>query len=286
VADMYDRYILPVGRAVIGSRENAETALKKSLSTVLDTHLVKILLEEILPRCGEYSIKEVEVTAEGLKPEMVLARDVLNLNGVTLLKAGSMLDDNLIERLNQKEEFDPVLTRIFVTGCSLPQDTRNVCVKAGDESEPYYKTMTELSDGMDAGRKIIVIVDDQVQVVNALRRELREAGYKAVGFTNVTDAFNYLLKEKDVFALITDFMMPDVTGDKFLREVQREHPGLPSIVITGAATRETIGKLSQSAKIVKVLPKPWDKQILIETIKELEANTDATEKKPEDALVK
>jgi len=285
IADMFDSNIFPVGRVVRGSRENAETELKKSLGSLLDTCLVKVFLEDVLPKCGEYSINEVEVSVEMLKPGMVLARDVLNLNGIPLLKAGSMLDDKFIERLHQKDEFDPVFTRIFITGGSLPQETAAVPVWMGDQTGLHSNVAQKPIVDTGTTGKTIVIVDDQLHVVNALKREIREAGYKAIGFTHVTDAFHYIHDNKDVFMLITDFMMPGMTGDKFLAEVQKERPDLPCIVITGAATRETMAKLMQSAKVIKVLPKPWDKQILIETLKELEMGTDLTGPKTETALV-
>ena len=49
-------------------------------------------------------------------------------------------------------------------------------------------------------------------------------------------------------------------------EVQKERPALPCIVITGMATADTIQKLTESAKVTRVIPKPWDSDILLETL--------------------
>ena len=266
IANAFDRHLFPVGRAVIGSHKDAEVSLKKAKGNSLDGELVNVFLKEVLPKCKEFDLREIEVSVEMLSAGMVLARDVVNVNSVPLLKSGTRLDDTMIEKLGGKDDFDPIFSRIYITGGSMPQEMD--AVESSEESEPeagdngHEGQITPPGDG----KPTVVVVDDQRHVVNALKRELYNAGYNAVGYTSVQDALHYIHNDKGVFALITDFMMPGVTGDKFLMEVQKERPALPCIVITGMATADTIQKLTESAKVTRVIPKPWDSDILLETL--------------------
>ncbi len=116
---------------------------------------------------------------------------------------------------------------------------------------------------------MVVIVDDQRLVVNALERVLRVAGYAVEGFTNPENALNFIQEENDIFALITDYQMPGMMGDKFLQLVQEKHPDLPCIVVTGVATKEIIWKLSEKAKLVRILAKPWNTNALLDVLEQL-----------------
>ena len=121
------------------------------------------------------------------------------------------------------------------------------------------------------GKLVIVVVDDQLLVVNAIKRVLHVAGYESQGFTDPTLALKYIEKKTDLFVLITDYNMPQMMGDEFICEVQKIHPHLPCVVITGVATREMITKLTTTVKVTRILSKPWNTNVLLgvlETLKE------------------
>lgn len=115
----------------------------------------------------------------------------------------------------------------------------------------------------------IVVVDDQLLVVNAIKRVLHVAGYESEGFTDPILALKHIEKETDLFALITDYKMPQMMGDEFIAEVQKLHPELPCVVITGVATREVVTKLTTSIKVIRILSKPWNTNVLLEVLEKL-----------------
>lgn len=116
---------------------------------------------------------------------------------------------------------------------------------------------------------MVIVVDDQRLVVNALERVLKVAGYAVEGFTNPENALNFIQEETDIFALITDYRMPGMMGDQFLQLVQEKRPDLPCIVVTGVATKEIIWKLSEKAKITRILAKPWNTNALLDVLEQL-----------------
>lgn len=120
---------------------------------------------------------------------------------------------------------------------------------------------------MKKNAPLIVVVDDTPEVVNALRRELRPSGYNVAGFTSTGEALNFLRSpEHTPLALLCDYRMPGMNGDRFLAEVQMYRPDLPCIVITGKATKQSVGSLVKSAKIRRILTKPWKKEELLEIL--------------------
>jgi putative nucleotidyltransferase with HDIG domain len=285
IADRFDRKVFPLGKSIIASPKEAEASLLRACGYSLDPELVKTLVDDVLPQCSILDFQEVEVTIDKLQPGMVLSQDVTNINGVPYIKSGTKLDQEIISKLLKKEEFDPILSRLFVKGGSIPNAREFVLDNALSQDAKDIPVTCEKVDK----KPKVVIVDDQPEVVSALRRELREAGYETVGFTNVQDAMATVRKEKNLFALITDFQMPGVSGDKLLEEVQKERPNLPCIVITGVATQETIFKLSKCAKVTRILPKPWKKDELLDTLdkfKALEKNEAEEPIKTEPATVK
>jgi putative nucleotidyltransferase with HDIG domain len=278
VADMFDHEIFPSGKTIIGSQREAQASLLRAGGNSLDPGLVDIFLDSVLPEYKDLDFREVETTINKLQPGMVLSRDITNINRVPLLKAGTKLDDEVISKLTKMEEFDPALSRIFVEGGTIPNAQDFI-----REAEEENAVPVEMP-GPPAVEEMlrVVVVDDQPEIVGALRRELKAAGYEAKGFIKVQDAMRYIRSEKNIFALITDFMMPGICGDKFLAEVQKERPNLPCIVITGAATKDTIYKLSKSVKVTRILPKPWDKNELLGTLEKFKTSEPDTDQKTEE----
>jgi len=120
IADMYDRCLFPIGEAVIGSHDNAVEVMSGVSGEILDGGFLEIFMKIVLPGCRDINLKEVEVPVNLLKPGMGLARDVMGLDGDTILTSGTTLDDEMIGKLIMKDEFDHVLCRIYINGESLP----------------------------------------------------------------------------------------------------------------------------------------------------------------------
>lgn len=98
----------------------------------------------------------------------------------------------------------------------------------------------EIFDMMNDTSKIgkLLIVDDEVELMNALTDILKSQDYETTGFSNGMDAINAL--RKDYFdILLTDLMMPEMDGISLLREAQEIDPNLVGIIMTGQGTVHT-----------------------------------------------
>src|SRR4249919_309054 len=84
----------------------------------------------------------------------------------------------------------------------------------------------------------VLIVDDDEKVRNALRRDLSLLDY-TLHFADRPSSALEVLRNDPVDIIISDNMMPGMTGLQFLRIVRQRYPHVIRIMLTGAATLQT-----------------------------------------------
>jgi signal transduction histidine kinase len=93
----------------------------------------------------------------------------------------------------------------------------------------------------------ILIVDDEVPVMTALRNTLEDEGYQAEGVSSGTKALQ-ILKEGGVDLMLTDLMMPKMDGITLVGRALAIDPFLGAIVMTGHGTISTaVGAMKEGA---------------------------------------
>lgn len=86
---------------------------------------------------------------------------------------------------------------------------------------------------LSAGNRHVLLVDDEVQVLIMIKNMLERRGYQATLKTNSTEAFKAFLTQPEKFDLvITDFNMPEMTGDMLARKLLQIRPDIPIILCT------------------------------------------------------
>jgi two-component system cell cycle sensor histidine kinase/response regulator CckA len=83
----------------------------------------------------------------------------------------------------------------------------------------------------------LLIVDDEEPVVKFVDRVLRDAGYKTVTASNGPEAIETAKKIGPLGALVTDVMMPGMTGDELARILRQTEPSLKVLYLTGYSDR-------------------------------------------------
>lgn len=68
--------------------------------------------------------------------------------------------------------------------------------------------------------------------------------------------------------MITDLTMPEMMGDKLVREMKKIRPDMPFILCTGIIQQKLKEKLMDIG-IDRIITKPIDKTILLSAIREL-----------------
>jgi len=103
----------------------------------------------------------------------------------------------------------------------------------------------------------LLIVDDEENVINALRRSLRKEGY-VMTFANRPSQALEMLKEAPVDLVLSDHLMPDMTGLEFLKVVRNRHQDCMRMMLTGHADMQTAIDAINHGEIYRFLTKPWD----------------------------
>jgi len=108
-----------------------------------------------------------------------------------------------------------------------------------------------------AAPKRILIVDDEENVCHALRRSLRKEGYELFFGHEPAEGLE-LLKKQPVDMVISDHLMPNMTGLEFLKIVRDRYPDVMRLILTGHADMQTAIDAINLGAIYRFLTKPWD----------------------------
>lgn len=78
----------------------------------------------------------------------------------------------------------------------------------------------------------VLVVDDSLEMLELLQRQLKAMHFITFQASNVHDAIE-VLKHTSVDLLITDLQMPEVNGMQLVHYVKEHYPELPVLVVTG-----------------------------------------------------
>ena len=133
------------------------------------------------------------------------------------------------------------------------------------ETEAVTKTKTD--EKLPTGNERILFVDDEESMVYVARNRLERLGYQVVAETSPDQALKLFRDIPNQFDLvITDMSMPQMTGDRFVQEILKIRPDIPTILCTGYS--EKIDK--QKAKemgIRQYIEKPINRSVLAKLVR-------------------
>jgi len=83
----------------------------------------------------------------------------------------------------------------------------------------------------------VLVVDDERPLRELQKRVLTQAGYDVHAVEDADHALQWICEEHPVDLVITDVMMPDVTGDEMARRIRALRPDLKILFVTGFSDR-------------------------------------------------
>jgi thioredoxin reductase (NADPH) len=114
-------------------------------------------------------------------------------------------------------------------------------------------------------KPIILAVDDEVNVLNAVTRDLQKKFVgeyrilKAESGTEALEAVRDLKKRNETIALfLVDQRMPEMSGIDFLSEAQKLYPETKKVLLTAYADTDVAIQSINSINLDYYLMKPWD----------------------------
>jgi CheY-like chemotaxis protein len=108
------------------------------------------------------------------------------------------------------------------------------------ERPPVCSFVKSYADGMKRTGRVSVsalIVDDEASVLKFVERVLGEAGYTTRTAADGPEAIEVAGKMDQFDILVTDLMMPQMTGDELARRLRVARPSLKVLYLTGFSDR-------------------------------------------------
>lgn len=113
------------------------------------------------------------------------------------------------------------------------------------------------------GKETVVIVDDEEMVLKSLGAFLSlETDYDVHTFLSANEALKYI-ETNGSHVVISDYLMPEMDGMRFLKHVKDMKPEIPRIILTGYADKENAIKGINEVGLYQYLEKPWDNNDLL-----------------------
>ncbi|MGE3609468.1 MAG: response regulator [Bacteriovoracaceae bacterium] len=122
-----------------------------------------------------------------------------------------------------------------------------------------------MSEQINASNLRIVIVDDSDFARTSIKKMLIDAGYEVAGEAPSAEAALAVIKEKKPHILITDIVMPKISGIELADKISKDHEDVYIIVIS-SLTQEHIILEAIGAGASDFIAKPIQPQQLIDSI--------------------
>ncbi len=116
--------------------------------------------------------------------------------------------------------------------------------------------------------KKILVVDDEIAILNSLRRVLNNLGY-GVLVADSGDKALALMSEQQIDLVISDMRMPGMDGYELLSRVKGLYPNTVRIILSGYADEKLVMKALLKNIARTYLFKPWNNHELAELIEYL-----------------
>ncbi len=118
-------------------------------------------------------------------------------------------------------------------------------------------------------KRKIMVVDDDVQILQSLRKLLQAEGYEVVSAADGREALERF-DPQAIDLMLLDLNLPARSGWDVFERVTALNPLLPIVIITG---RDRQRELAGAAGVGALMEKPLDVPLLLRTIEELLAET-------------
>jgi two-component system cell cycle response regulator len=118
----------------------------------------------------------------------------------------------------------------------------------------------------------ILFLDDEINVLNAIERELREY-FEIKTTTSPTEAIQ-IVRSTELCGIVSDLTLPDSNGIQFLKECSLIKPEVPRMLLTAFSDLLNIEDTINNAQIFRLMAKPWKKENLIQSLEAMQKQYD------------
>ncbi|HEU4852718.1 MAG TPA: EAL domain-containing protein, partial [Telluria sp.] len=114
---------------------------------------------------------------------------------------------------------------------------------------------------IQARKRTLLLVDDEPNILSALKRLLRRDDYRTLTAGSGQEALA-ILEREEVDVIVSDQRMPGMLGSEFLHVAKSLYPNTLRIMLSGYTELQSVTNAVNEGAIYKFLTKPWDDDLL------------------------
>jgi len=121
-------------------------------------------------------------------------------------------------------------------------------------------------DTLDISNYKILCVDDEPNILSALRRMFMVSGFVVEEANSAAEALQKL-EQTEFHLVLSDMQMPEMNGAELLAQVRDRWPKVMRLMLTGTADLKTAISAINEGEIYRYLTKPWNDEEVVSTVK-------------------
>jgi len=102
----------------------------------------------------------------------------------------------------------------------------------------------------------VLFVDDQNDLLLLIDKRMKNEAYNKYYANSTLEALE-IMKNNDIDVIVTDMIMPDISGLKLLESVKEQYPNVVKIVLSGHSQIPSILEAINRGDIHRYITKPW-----------------------------
>ncbi len=118
---------------------------------------------------------------------------------------------------------------------------------------------------MKNSKPLILAIDDEHNIRDLLKYTLEPHDMEVITAENGKSAITILEKE-DVDVVVTDLLMPSMTGLALIRELKKRKSVIPIIIITAYSNSDMVQEIVKEG-VFRMIEKPLDFEVLVPIIR-------------------
>ena len=212
---------------------------------------------------GDYVRLSVTDTGEGMSPE-TLQRATDPFFTTKGVGKGTGLGLSMVHGLAAQSGGGLFLTSEKGVGTQVDLFLPVVGQGHGPAAEPDSVVVA----GPAARKLTILAVDDDSLVLTNTAAMLDDLGHEVIAVSSAKEALETLRRRKDIDLIVSDEVMPHMSGSQLAQAVQRTRPGLPFVIATGYADLSPLAADEDSRIGLRRLSKPFTQSLLAQVVDE------------------
>lgn len=255
--------VTQINQILINLCTNAAHAMQSSGGGILELSLTNVTLTEsdnsVLPQ-GLYAALQVKDTGVGIGAE-IIGRIFDPYFTTKPVGKGTGMGLAMVHGIVHAHGGDITVESVPGKGTAF---TVFLPVTEDRPTRIQTDTVTKLT-----GNERILVVDDETTLAHTTKKNLERLGYQVTVATSPEDGLSLFIEAPDQFDMvITDMIMPGMTGDRLAETLMKIKPELPVVLCTGHCGTITESQVKQKG-IRELMIKPVMLENLALTIRRI-----------------